>query len=133
MKRVVGNGRQGPCEEGSLEDPFGLAVDSQGRLLIACLEGYTVLRYDPTLPDGQNLTRLAGQSGQRWFRDGLGETEALLGDVAGLATVRLSCVGWSYGIALLINWFCCDLLCGVCGVSTCVIRATGSVRHHLFL
>jgi hypothetical protein len=104
VKRVVGNGRQGPCEEGSLEDPFGLAVDSQGRLLIACLEGYTVLRYDPTLPDGQNLTRLAGQSGQRWFRDGLGETEALLGDVAGLATVRLSLCRLVYLSAAAVNF-----------------------------
>jgi len=92
VKRVVGNGRQGPCEQGSLEDPFGLAVDSQGRLLIACLEGYTILRYDPTLPEGQNLVRLAGQSGQRWFRDGHGDDEALLGDVAGLATDKFDTV-----------------------------------------
>ena len=47
---------------------------------------YTILRYDPTLPEGSQLERLAGQSGQRWFRDGRGSDEALLGDVAGLTT-----------------------------------------------
>jgi hypothetical protein len=66
-------------------DPFGLAVDSDGRLLISCLEGFTILRYDPTLPDGRNLIRLAGQPDQRWFRDGRGRDEALLGDAASVA------------------------------------------------
>jgi hypothetical protein len=85
VKLVVGNGSQGPCAEGQLDNPFGLAVDSEGRLLIACMEGYTILRYDPTLPDGSNLVRLAGQPGQRWFCDGRGSDEALLGDVAFVA------------------------------------------------
>ena len=49
VRRVVGTGVQGPVTDGALEDPFGLAVDSQGRLLIACLEG--------CVPGGQWLIR----------------------------------------------------------------------------
>ncbi len=85
VKLVVGTGIAGPAEEGKLQDPFGLAVDSEGRLLITCLEGYTILRYDPTLPEVSNLVRLAGQHGRRWFRDGRGSDEALLGDAASVA------------------------------------------------
>ena len=44
----VGNGIRGPPSTGSLEDPFALCIDSRGRLLITCLEGFTILRWDPT-------------------------------------------------------------------------------------
>jgi hypothetical protein len=85
VKLVLGNGTRGSFTEGSLEDPFGLSVDSQGRLLISCLEGYTILRYDPSIPDTtKQVECLAGRSGTRWFRDGMGATDSLLGDTAGL-------------------------------------------------
>lgn len=70
VRHVLGNGRRGPHTDGSLEDPFGMAVDSKGRLIISCLEGYTILRYDPSQPAEKQLDCLAGRSGTRWFRDG---------------------------------------------------------------
>jgi hypothetical protein len=30
-------------------DPFGLAIDSKGRLVFSCLEGRTIMRFDPTV------------------------------------------------------------------------------------
>jgi hypothetical protein len=70
VRRVLGTGNRGTHTDGSLEDPFGMAVDSKGRLIISCLEGYTILRYDPSLPEDKQLDCLAGRSGTRWFRDG---------------------------------------------------------------
>ena len=84
VKLVVGTGNRGAHTEGALEDPFGLAIDNQGRLIISSLEGYTILRYDPTLEPAQQLQCLAGRSGTRWFRDGMGATDSLLGDTAGV-------------------------------------------------
>ena len=87
VKRVIGNGQSGSHTTGALQDPFGLSVDSQGRLLISNLENYTILRYDPTIEDAaQQIECIAGCPGNCWFRDGMGTTEALLGDVAGLTT-----------------------------------------------
>ena len=51
---------RGPPSTGSLEDPFALCIDSRGRLLITCLEGFTILRFDPsarTLTCGTQIQR----------------------------------------------------------------------------
>lgn len=68
-----------------LKTPFNLAIDSMGRLVISCLEDNTIMRFDPSATADSQLQCLAGQSGQQGFVDGNGRTEALLGDVSGIA------------------------------------------------
>ena len=43
--------------QGALEDPFGLAIDSQNRLIVSCLEGYTIVRYDPSAEPNRQVWR----------------------------------------------------------------------------
>lgn len=106
VRLVVGNGERGSHTEGLLEDPFGLAVDSKGRLIISSLEGYTILRYDPSQPEDKQLTCLAGRSGIRWFRDGacLFVLFSPLFCNSALIFSSLLCTG--------MGW--CDSLCGDC-------------------
>ncbi len=83
ITRVVGTGERGAHTDGSLIDPFALAVDSRGRLLIACLEGYSILRFDGSAPAARRLECVAGRASRSAYRDGPG-ADALLGDTAGL-------------------------------------------------
>jgi hypothetical protein len=67
-----------------LRDPFGLAVDSKGRLLITSLEGYQILRYDPNgTTAADRLHSIAGRASVFGFADGVGKS-ALMGDVSGI-------------------------------------------------
>ena len=105
---MYGTGQRGPHTEGALEDPFGLAVDSQGRLIISCLEGYTILRFDPSIADVKHQVEcIAGRSGTRWFRDGMGPSDSLLGDAAGLTidpfdTIYFCECGDAFGLVVQI-------------------------------
>ena len=57
VKLVLGNGTRGDHTQGMLEDPFGLAIDSQNRLIVSCLEGYTIVRYDPSAEPNRQVWR----------------------------------------------------------------------------
>jgi hypothetical protein len=62
VRVVAGNGLRGSHVVQALMDPFGLAVDSKGRLLISCLEGYTILRFDESAPKNKQLDCIAGSN-----------------------------------------------------------------------
>jgi hypothetical protein len=82
VRLVVGTGERGSSSEGRLSDPYGLAIDSVGRLVIGCLEGYQIVRFDPLRG---SLEVLAGQYEVSGLVDGDGKSVALLGDVTGLS------------------------------------------------
>jgi sugar lactone lactonase YvrE len=82
VRLVVGTGQRGSSSEGRLSDPYGLAIDSVGRLVIGCLEGYQIVRFDPLRG---SLEVLAGQYEVSGLVDGDGTSVALLGDVTGLS------------------------------------------------
>ena len=48
VKHVLGNGSRDGASEGSIPDPFCLCADSRGRMIVSCLEDYTIRRFDPT-------------------------------------------------------------------------------------
>jgi hypothetical protein len=51
VKHVFGNGSRDGGSDGGVPDPFCLCADSQGRMIVSCLEDYTIRRFDPTAND----------------------------------------------------------------------------------
>ncbi len=58
---MLGDGSRDGALNGSIPDPFCLCADSHGRMIISCLEDYTIRRFDPTA-DEQVPTRVGLRS-----------------------------------------------------------------------